>query len=102
MLLRQAGGRLDESAAVTLDVWDAKLAEVGDRFGHARHTLVERLRPMVGEAYAQLAGAPTDGRCARTTRRGAPAGWPRRSVGPATTTCGAACRPSGPIATSSG
>jgi DNA replication and repair protein RecF len=60
MLLRQAGGRLDEAAAVTLDVWDARLADVGDRFGHARHTLVERLRPMVAEAYAQLAGAPTD------------------------------------------
>ena len=60
VLLRQAGGRLDESAAVTLDVWDARLADVGDRFGHARHTLVERLRPMVGEAYAQLAGAATE------------------------------------------
>ncbi len=60
MLLRQAGGRLDESAAVTLDVWDARLADVGDRFGYARHTLVERLRPMVGEAYAQLAGTPTE------------------------------------------
>src|SRR5215204_4637290 len=60
MLLRQAGGRLDESAAVTLDVWDARLSDVGDRFGHARHLLVERLRPMVGEAYAQLAGAPTE------------------------------------------
>jgi DNA replication and repair protein RecF len=59
MLLRQSGGHLDESAAVTLDVWDAKLAEVGDRFGHARHTLVERLRPMVAEAYGQLAGRPT-------------------------------------------
>jgi DNA replication and repair protein RecF len=60
MLLRQAGGRLDEAAAVTLDVWDARLADVGGRFGHARHMLVERLRPMVAEAYAQLAGAPTD------------------------------------------
>jgi DNA replication and repair protein RecF len=60
MLLRQAGGRLDEPAVVTLDVWDARLADVGDRFGHARHTLVERLRPMVGEAYAQLAGSATE------------------------------------------
>src|SRR5215211_6600718 len=32
VLLRQAGGRLDEAATTTLDVWDAKLAEVGDRF----------------------------------------------------------------------
>jgi DNA replication and repair protein RecF len=60
VLLRQAGGRLDESAATTLDVWDARLADVGDRFGHARHTLVERIRPIVADAYVQLAGQPTD------------------------------------------
>ena len=59
-LLRQAGGRLDESAAVTLDVWDAKLAEVGDRFGYARATLVDRVRPFVTEAYSDLARRPTD------------------------------------------
>ena len=59
MLLRQAGGRLDESAAVTLDVWDAKLADVGDRFGHARTTLVDRVRPFVAEAYSSLAGQAT-------------------------------------------
>jgi DNA replication and repair protein RecF len=59
-LLRQAGGRLDESAATTLDVWDAKLAEVGDRFGQARGTLVERIRPMVAAAYSQLAGRSTE------------------------------------------
>jgi DNA replication and repair protein RecF len=60
MLLRQAGGRLDEAAAVTLDVWDAKLAEVGDRFGYARATLVDRIRPFVTDAYANLAGQPTE------------------------------------------
>jgi DNA replication and repair protein RecF len=59
-LLRQTGGRLDESATVTLDVWDAKLAEVGDRFGHARGTLVERIRPMVNAAYSRLAGRSTE------------------------------------------
>ena len=59
-LLRQAAGRLDEAATVTLDVWDAKLAEVGDRFGHARATLVERIRPFVAEAYDHLAGRPTE------------------------------------------
>ena len=45
-LLRQAGGRLDEAAAVTLDVWDAKLADAGERFGHARAALVERVEPV--------------------------------------------------------
>lgn len=59
ILLKQAGGRLDADAEVTLDVWDAKLAEVGDRFGHARAVLVARLSPMVAEAYEQLAERPT-------------------------------------------
>jgi DNA replication and repair protein RecF len=58
-LLKQAGGRLDQAAELTLDVWDAKLAEVGDQFGHARAVLVARLSPMVGEAYEQLARSPT-------------------------------------------
>jgi len=44
--------------AATLDVWDTRLAEVGGRFGHARATLVDRCRPMIAEAYDQLAGAP--------------------------------------------
>ena len=58
-LLKNAAGRLDESAALTLDVWDAKLAELGDQFGHARAVLVSKLRPMVGAAYEQLAGSAT-------------------------------------------
>lgn len=58
-LLKQAGGRLDESAGFTLDVWDAKLAELGDQFGHARSVLVARLEPMVVQAYEQLAGHVT-------------------------------------------
>jgi DNA replication and repair protein RecF len=58
-LLKQAGGRLDESAGITLDVWDAKLAQLGDQFGHARSVLMARLDPMVVEAYEQLAGRAT-------------------------------------------
>lgn len=54
-LLRQAGGRLDSDAELTLDVWDAKFADLGDRFGQARATLVQRLTPMVATAYDQLA-----------------------------------------------
>ena len=46
-LLKQAGGRLTEEIAVTLDVWDARFAAVADQFGHARATLVARLTPMV-------------------------------------------------------
>lgn len=58
-LLKQAGGRLTDEVAVTLDVWDARLSDVGERFGHARATLVSRVAPMVQEAYEQLAGSPT-------------------------------------------
>lgn len=57
VLLKQAGGRLSDDVAVTLDVWDAKFAEVGDRLGYARATLVAACQPMVVEAYSQLAGA---------------------------------------------
>jgi DNA replication and repair protein RecF len=57
-LLKQAAGRLDDELASTLDVWDARMAAVGDQFGHARATLVARCQPMVGEAYEQLAGEP--------------------------------------------
>lgn len=55
-LLKQAGGRLDDDALVTLDVWDARLADVGEQFGAARATLVERLTPFVEAAYGELAG----------------------------------------------
>ena len=58
-LLKQAGGRLTDEIEVTLDVWDAKFADIADQFGHARATLVARLAPMVQEAYEQLAGTPT-------------------------------------------
>jgi len=59
VLLKQAGGRLNDETEITLDVWDAKLAEVGDQFGHARAVLVARLAPMVQEAYEQLADRPS-------------------------------------------
>jgi DNA replication and repair protein RecF len=57
-LLRQTGGRLDEGAAFTLDVWDAKLAEAGEALASARADLVERLRPALARAYDSVAGAP--------------------------------------------
>jgi DNA replication and repair protein RecF len=59
-LLKQCGGgsRFDESAAFTLDVWDAKLAEAGTALGEARRDLVARLQPALGSAYATLASSP--------------------------------------------
>ncbi|MDO8391426.1 MAG: DNA replication/repair protein RecF [Actinomycetota bacterium] len=59
VLLKQANGKLNDEAEVTLDVWDAKLAEVGDQFGHARAVLIARLTPMAAEAYEQLADRPS-------------------------------------------
>jgi len=55
-LLKQANGRLSADTSTTLDVWDAKLAEAGDKFGQARAELARQLRPTVAEAYEQLAG----------------------------------------------
>lgn len=59
-LLRQTGGRLDGDAIVTLDVWDERLAQVGEQLGHARQVLVENVTPYVRTAYAHLAGEMTD------------------------------------------
>lgn len=59
-LLRQAGGRLTGSAEVTLDVWDAKLAEVGEALGDARAEVLARLGPALAEAYDRLARQPAE------------------------------------------
>lgn len=58
-LLKQAGPRPTEEHLVTLDVWDERLAQLGEQLGHARATLVARLTPYVAEAYEHLAGQPT-------------------------------------------
>ena len=55
-LLKQSGGRLTDEIGVTLDVWDARFAEIGEQLGYARATLVARCQPMVADAYEQLAG----------------------------------------------
>ena len=56
-LLKQAGGRLTNDIELTLDVWDAKLAVVGEMLAEARSTLVAELTDEVAMAYEQLAGA---------------------------------------------
>ena len=43
----RSAGRLDPSAAITLDVWDAKLAAAGEALAAARAELVDRLGPEV-------------------------------------------------------
>jgi DNA replication and repair protein RecF len=57
-LLKQAGGRLAAEIELTLDVWDAKLSEVGERVGRARAAVVAELEPLVSKAYGELVRAP--------------------------------------------
>ncbi len=56
-LLKQVHGRPDESALLTLEVWDEKLSAAGDRLGALRADLVERLGPVVERAYRDVAAA---------------------------------------------
>jgi DNA replication and repair protein RecF len=58
-LLKQSGGRPTDDVVTTLDVWDARFAEAGERLGVARAALVERLAPAVAVAYDDLAGVPS-------------------------------------------
>jgi DNA replication and repair protein RecF len=57
-LLKQTGGRLDESAAFTLDVWDEKLASAGSALMAARLDLLARMRPVLLATYDTLARRP--------------------------------------------
>ena len=57
-LLKQTAGRLDEAAAFTLDVWDAKLAEAGAALAAARLDLLARMVPVLGATYDALARRP--------------------------------------------
>jgi DNA replication and repair protein RecF len=54
-LLRQAGGRASPDVVATLDVWDERLAEVGESLAAARSDLVVRLEPCLSKAYDQVA-----------------------------------------------
>ena len=57
-LLKSSGGRLDESGAFTLDVWDTKLADAGAALAAARLDLLDRMRPVLGAVYDALARRP--------------------------------------------
>lgn len=54
-LLRQAGGRESDDVAITLDVWDSKLAAAGDELRARRQELLEALQPRIHSYYAQIA-----------------------------------------------
>jgi DNA replication and repair protein RecF len=55
-LLRQAGGRVGDDVASTLDVWDDRLARAGDALGAARTGAVDRLVGELRRAYQVVAG----------------------------------------------
>jgi DNA replication and repair protein RecF len=59
-LLKQAGGRLTPEVAATLDVWDTKLASVGQALAEARERLVTGMEGTLAKAYDQVAQAPAD------------------------------------------
>jgi DNA replication and repair protein RecF len=61
-LLKQCiGGKgFDESAAFTLDVWDAKLTEAGEALAQARVELIAQLGPALTSAYAAVASVAPD------------------------------------------
>lgn len=57
-LLKQAGGRLSADIVATLDVWDTKLAVVGDALGDQRSATIAALTSLIGEAYHRISAAP--------------------------------------------
>ena len=58
-LLRQARGRLTDEVATTLDVWDTQLATLGDALAARRLEVLAQLTPLLGDAYADVAGRPS-------------------------------------------
>ncbi len=67
-LLKQLGGRPDREAILTLDVWDERLAEVGEKVATAREQLTAELDVLSREAFESLAprAAPLRLRYARS------------------------------------
>ena len=87
-LLKSArAGRFTTAHESTLDVWDQHMARAGAELLHARLELVERLRPHLARAYAQLTDAskPADATYRSTLQSqmdddGVPAGSAQRSA----------------------
>ena len=71
-LLKSArAGKFTSGHEATLDVWDQHMARAGAELLHARLELVERLRPHLNNAYAQLTDGSKDaGAVYRSTLQG--------------------------------
>ena len=54
-LLRTAGGRAADDVTITLDVWDSRLAAVGDELRSLRCGLIDEMRAVVRARYAEIA-----------------------------------------------
>lgn len=76
-LLKQTRGRLDEAAALTLEVWDAKLTASGEELARRRVATLGDITPMVAAAYADVAGVEER----VELRYDAP--WEQQGLGPA-------------------
>ena len=59
-LLKQIGHRPDDEALITLDVWDAQLATVGEAIAQQRDAVCSALTSPAQDAYRQLAGSAAD------------------------------------------
>ncbi len=57
-LLKQSRGRLDDAVALTLDVWDDRLARAGEALAERRAAALAQLVPRITQAYRDLAGVP--------------------------------------------
>jgi len=58
-LLKGAAGRLDDTAALTLDVFDARLVSAGAAVASARTNLLAKVGPAAAAAYERLAVEPS-------------------------------------------
>lgn len=58
-VLKQAGSGRNDEIAATLDVWDMKLADIGQRVTTARERLTAMIGPRVEEVYRALGGSPS-------------------------------------------
>jgi DNA replication and repair protein RecF len=72
LLKSSRAGKFTAGHEATLDVWDQHMAKAGAELLHARLELVERLRPHLKSAYAQLTdGSKEAGALYRSTLQGA-------------------------------
>jgi DNA replication and repair protein RecF len=73
-LLRSAAGRITPDIASTLDVWDDRLASVGDQLIEARRELLVSLAEPIDAAYRALSGDEVSGIAIVTYAPSAPHG----------------------------